>query len=230
MLYIKSCNRVNYKLGSIDDGLEGRIICDLTELKRIIKGRYVDMRYEIRYGALGGQGIVTAGNLLLEIAVKHENKHASASPTYTATVRGGPTKVDVILSDEIVLFPHATAIDFCIFTDQRPFNLYKSRLKNDAILVVDSNLVTDLGDTLEWTVYPMPIISETEKTLGFVALTSVVSLSMTQLLTNIIHYSNMESFVRGWAPKQFLDLNMKAIELGRTMLENCTPIKKPALV
>jgi len=184
------------------------------------------MKYEIRYGALGGQGIITAGVLLSEIAVKLEGKHAIASPTYTATVRGGATKVDVIISDEPVLFSHATAIDFCVCTDQRPFDLYKSRLKNDAILVVDSNLVTDLGEIPDWTIYSIPIISKTEKEIGHVALTSVLSLSITQLLTGIVEYDNMISYVRDWAPKHMIDLNMQALELGRAMIENCAPLVK----
>lgn len=176
------------------------------------------MKYQIRYGALGGQGIITAGILLSDIAVNVEKKHAIASPTYTATMRGGATKVDVIISDEPVLFAHATAIDFCICTDQRPFNLYKSRMKDDAIVVVDSNLVKDLGDTRGWTVYSLPIINEAEKQLGNIVLTSVVSLAITQKLTNIVEYDNMISFVTKWAPGNYLELNLKALALGAELL------------
>ena len=183
------------------------------------------MKYEVRYGALGGQGIITAGNLLSEIAVKYENKHAVASPTYTATVRGGPTKVDVIISDEPVLFSHATSINFFICTEQRPYDSYVSRVADDAIVVVDSNLIKNLGNTAHWTIYQVPIIHETEKQIGNIALTSVLSLAMTQALTNIIQYDHMIEFVKEWAPKNFLDLNLKAMELGKTLVENCTPIK-----
>jgi len=184
------------------------------------------VKYQIRYGAIGGQGLITAATLLCEIAVKIENKHAVSSPTYTAAVRGGATKADVIISDEPVLFSHATAIDFCICTDQRPYALYKSRLKNDGILVVDSNLVSDLGDTLGWTVYQVPLIAATEKEVGSVVLTSVVSLAMTQHLTNIIGYDNMVAFVKDWAPKHYLDENLKALDLGVRLIEECVPIKK----
>jgi len=184
------------------------------------------VKYEIRYGAIGGQGLVTAATLLCEIAVKMENKHAVSSPTYTAAVRGGATKADVIVSDEPVLFSHATAIDFCIFTDQRPYGLYKSRLKNDAILVVDSNLVPDLGDTLDWTVYQIPLIAATEKEVGTVVLTSVVSLSITQHLTDIIKHENMVSFVRDWAPKHYLEENLRSLELGVKLIEGCVPLKR----
>jgi 2-oxoglutarate ferredoxin oxidoreductase subunit gamma len=175
-------------------------------------------RYEIRYAAVGGQGIITAGALLVDIAVEKENKYALESPTYTATVRGGPTKVDVIIDNEKIIFPQASAIDFFVCTYQKPFDLYKSRLKDDAIVVIDSNLVKDLGDTKSWKIYRVPIINETKKQLGNIVLTSVVTLSMTQKLTEIIQFQNMIDYVEHWAPKEFLELNMKAIEVGRQLV------------
>lgn len=175
-------------------------------------------RYEIRYAAVGGQGIITAGALLVDIAVKMENKYALESPTYTATVRGGPTKVDVMISDSKILFPQASAIDFMVCTYQKPFDLYKSRLKDDAIIVVDSNLVKEMGDTRNWKIYNLPIINETKKQLGNIVLTSVVTLSLTQKLTGIIEYQNMVDFVKEWAPPGFEDLNMKAIEVGQNLV------------
>jgi len=175
-------------------------------------------RYEIRYGAVGGQGIITAGALLVDIAVEKENKYALESPTYTATVRGGPTKVDVIVSDEKILFPQASAIDFFVCTFQAPFDLYKGRVKDDAIVVVDSHLVKELGDTRNWKIYQVPIINETKKQLGNIVLTSVVTLSMTQKLTHVIEYQNMVDYIKEWAPKEFLDLNIKAIDVGRDLV------------
>jgi 2-oxoglutarate ferredoxin oxidoreductase subunit gamma len=174
--------------------------------------------YEIRYGAVGGQGIITAGALLVDIAVEKENRHALESPTYTAAVRGGPTKVDVIISDEPILFPHATAIDFFLCTDQRPYDLYKERLKDDAIVVVDSHLVRELGDTHHWKIHQIPLINETKKQVGNIVLTSVVSLSITQKLTHVIEYENMVEFVKHWAPKSALEMNIKAIEVGRSLI------------
>ena len=90
-----------------------------------LKEKIVMSRYEIRYAALGGQGIVTAGTLLMGIAVEKENKHAVESPTITAAVRGGSTKVDVIISDERILYPQATAIDLFVCTFQRPYDKFR---------------------------------------------------------------------------------------------------------
>ncbi len=176
-------------------------------------------KYEIRYGAVGGQGIITAGALLVDIAVEKENKFAIESPTYTAAVRGGPTKVDVLISDEKILFPHATAIDFFLCTDQRPYDIYRESIKDDAIVVVDSHLVRNLGDTRQWKVYQVPIINETKVGAGNVVLTSVVSLALTQKLTQVIGYEHMVEHIRHWAPKGAVDMNMKAIEVGMNLIQ-----------
>jgi len=171
-------------------------------------------KYEIRYAAVGGQGIITAGALLVDIAVEKEAKFALESPTYTAAVRGGPTKVDIIISNSRVIFPHAQAIDFFLCTDQRPFELYRERLKPDAIVVVDSHLVREIGDTQNWNLYKVPIINETKKETGNVILTSVVCLAITQKLTGVIGYENMVDHIRHWAPKNAIEANLKAIEVG----------------
>ncbi len=176
-------------------------------------------KFEIRYGAVGGQGIITAGALLVDIAVEMEGKFASESPTYTAAVRGGPTKVDVIVADERIDFPHATAIDFFLCTDQRPYDIYKDRIKDDAIVVVDSHLVRELGDTRRWKVYAVPIINETKVGAGNVVLTSVVSLAVTQKLTNIVTYEHMVEHIKHWAPKGAVEMNMKAIEVGMNLIQ-----------
>lgn len=176
-------------------------------------------RYEIRYGAVGGQGLLTAGALLVNIAVAKENKFAVESPTYTASVRGGPTKVDIIISDKQILFPQANAIDCFVCTQQKPFDLYKDRLKDDAIVIIDSHLVKTPGETRNWKMKRIPLIYETKKQLGNIVLTSVVTLSLTQKITGIIGYQNMVNYIREWAPDEYIELNLKAIEIGQELVK-----------
>jgi len=174
-------------------------------------------RFEIRYAAIGGQGIITAATLFVAIAVEKENKHAVESPTVTAAVRGGATKADVIISEEPIIYPQAMAIDFFVCTHRKSYAMYRDKIKDDAIVVIDSNLIFDKGDTKNWKVHEIPIIHETKDKLGRLVLTSVVTLSITQALTEIIDYDNMVSYVKEWAPKDFLELNMEAIDLGQDL-------------
>jgi Pyruvate/2-oxoacid:ferredoxin oxidoreductase gamma subunit len=46
----------------------------------------------------------------------------------------------------------------------------------------------------------------------------VVTLSLTQKLTGIIQYDNMIEYVKEWAPKDFLELNLKAIDVGQKLV------------
>ena len=176
-------------------------------------------RYEIRYAAVGGEGLITAGALLVNIAVTKEHKYAVESPTYTASVRGGPTKVDIIISDKKIIFPQATAIDFFVCTQQKPFDLYKERLKDNAVVIIDSHHVREVGNTRNWELHRIPIIFETKKQLGNIVLTSVVTLSLTQKLTGIIGYKNMVDYIKKWAPGDSVQLNLEAIQLGSNIIK-----------
>jgi 2-oxoglutarate ferredoxin oxidoreductase subunit gamma len=171
-------------------------------------------RTEIRYAAVGGQGIVTAGTLLMAIAVEKENLHAVGSPTTTSAVRGGATKVDVIISADKILFPQAKAIDFFLCTYQKSYDQYRDRIKPDAVVVLDTNLITKVGDTGSWKLHKIPIIQETKSRLGNVMLTSVVTLAITQELTGVVGYDNLVDYIREWAPDGLRDLNLKAVEVG----------------
>jgi len=171
-------------------------------------------RYEIRYAAIGGQGIVTAGTLLMAIAVEKEGRHAVGSPETTAAVRGGATKVDVIISPEKIIYPRAKAIDFFLCTHQKPYDQYREDIKGEATVVLDTNLIPKPGEMGNWRVYEIPIIHETKQQLGNVVLTSVVTLAITQVLTQAVTYDHMVEYIREWAPAGFRELNLKAVELG----------------
>ncbi|MGQ9618136.1 MAG: 2-oxoacid:acceptor oxidoreductase family protein [Candidatus Aminicenantia bacterium] len=173
--------------------------------------------YEIRYSAIGGQGIITAGAILAEAIVHYENKYATQSPTYTSQVRGGPTKVDVIIDKDEIIYPYATAIDFYLSTGDSPFHLYLRDVKEDAIIVVDSNLVKEF-ETKKWRVHRIPIIEATKRKIGNIVVTSVVALAITVKLTNIISEESLKKAVLKMAPKGTESMNLEAIELGYELI------------
>lgn len=176
------------------------------------------MKYQLRLAAIGGQGILTAGTLLTHIAVDKEAKHAAESPTYTSAVRGEPTKVDIVISDNPILFPSVTEVDFFLCTEQSTFNAFKDKIKDNAIVVVDSELVSDLGDAKQWKLYSIPLISQTKIQLGSLVFISVVSLAITQKLTNIVKYESMIEYIKEWAPKGLVEQNIQALEVGRNLV------------
>lgn len=101
------------------------------------------MRRQLRFVGVGGQGVILAGEILAEAKIENGGYGVKAS-TYTSQVRGGPTKVDILLDESEILFPyaHKGEIEFMIATAQVSFDQFKMDVKEGAIIVIEPNLVT----------------------------------------------------------------------------------------
>ena len=58
-----------------------------------------DSRFEVIMAGIGGQGVLTAGQLLAEAAMA-DYRHVTWLPSYRAAVRGGASECTVIFSRE----------------------------------------------------------------------------------------------------------------------------------
>lgn len=174
------------------------------------------MRYEMRFGGEGGQGVISIGAILADAGLRYDGRYPYVlqRPTYTSRVRGGPTKVDVILSDEEITFTEATAIDFYLSIAQHSYNKFAFDLKEDAMILVDPNLVPNVQDNGHYRIYRMPIMEIAHRELGKEVLANSVALAAVVELTGIVTPEALEKAVVDNVPKAFVDLNRKALEIG----------------
>ncbi len=178
------------------------------------------MRYELRFSGVGGQGNMLAGMILSEAAIYFENKHASYVPTYTSQVRGGPTKADIIISDNAILYLEANSIDYFMAIHPRTYNMYKSDSKPGSIIVVDMHMVqVPDEDKKKFKVYELPIVETARNKVGNVITANIVSLGVTAKLTNIISPESLFKAIERRVPPKFLDLNEKAFEIGMSLVK-----------
>ncbi|MFH1010965.1 MAG: 2-oxoacid:acceptor oxidoreductase family protein [bacterium] len=168
-------------------------------------------RFEVRLAAVGGQGVILAGDLLAHAAYE-EGKFTVQSPTYTAQVRGGPTKIDVIIDTEKILYPRTTAIDFFLSLAQQSFTAFAVGLKPDCTILVDPNLVRDWKGYAN--VYKIPIIELTQTQLGRMVYTSVVALGAMVELTGVVKHDTIRKVVEANAPAGTEKQNLKALDIG----------------
>ncbi len=168
--------------------------------------------FEARFAAVGGQGILLAGEILAVAAISFEGKYALDSPTYTAQVRGGPTKVDVIIDSERIQFPRTTAIDFMLCLAQRSWNQFAFDLKEDCIVLIDPSLVHEVDE--RYRIYRLPIIEITKKEMKKMVYTSAVSLGAMAGLTNVLNPESIRKALLQKAPPGTEEPNMKAFKLG----------------
>ena len=175
--------------------------------------------FEARFSAVGGQGIILAGGILAEAASNFEGKYAVQSPTYTAQVRGGPTKIDVIIDSEPIIYPRTTAIDFFLSLAQRSYTQFAKNLKVGCLVLVDPNLVHTVDED-KYKIYRIPIIEITKRELGRMVFTSVVSLGAMFELTKCVSEESIQGAIMKKVPRGTEEINMRAFNTGRNAVRN----------
>ena len=178
----------------------------------------MDKHFEARFAAVGGQGVILAGNVLTEAAENFEGMYAVQSPTYTAQVRGGPTKTDVIIDTEEILYPRTTAIDFFLCLAQNSYNRFAFNLKPGCIILIDPNLVHDV-DEEHYRVHRVPLIEITKSQLGRMVFTSAVALGAMIELTHCVKPESMLGAIRKKVPPGTEEINIRAFNTGRKSVE-----------
>lgn len=99
----------------------------------------------------GGQGIILAGRLVAQTAMK-VGKEVTYMPSYGAEVRGGTANCMVIIADEPIASPLVDRPDSLIVMNKASLNKFAPRLKAGGLLVMNSSLIDtkpQLDDSIE---------------------------------------------------------------------------------
>lgn len=174
------------------------------------------MRRQLRFVGVGGQGVILAGEILAAAKIKDGGYGVKAS-TYTSQVRGGPTKVDILLDEDEILFPYANEgeLEFMLATAQVSFDLFKEGVKDGGIIVVEPNLVKPTEeDKKRWHIYEIPIITIAKEEVGSVVTQSVVALAIALEMTHVLDTDLVKEVMLSKVPPKFVEPNKVAFELG----------------
>ncbi|MCK9258105.1 MAG: 2-oxoacid:acceptor oxidoreductase family protein [Sulfurospirillaceae bacterium] len=174
------------------------------------------MRNQLRFVGVGGQGVILAGEILAAAKIKDGGYGVKAS-TYTSQVRGGPTKVDILLDEGEILFPYANEgeIEFMLATAQVSYDQFKSGVKEGGIIVVEPNLVKPSNeDRKKWKIYEIPIITIAKDEVGNVVTQSVVALAIALEMTEVLNEELVKEVMLSKVPPKVHEANIKAFDLG----------------
>jgi 2-oxoglutarate ferredoxin oxidoreductase subunit gamma len=186
------------------------------------------VRTEIRFAGVGGQGNILAGEWLA-LAAHTMRKHAIQAPTYTAQVRGGPTSVDVLIDDDEIIYPRLTAIDFFCCLAQEGWKVFSKQLKPDSIVVIDPNLVKNIGPGPQM-IYRVPIVAICKETVGKMVYTSSVALgAYCALMPHVVPQEMMIRMIEQNAPGGTLENNLKAFRAGWDAVLKTQPESRDAI-
>lgn len=170
-------------------------------------------RYEIRFSGSGGQGLILAGVIFAEAATIYDRINAVQSQSYGPEARGGASKSEVIISDKVIDFPKATAIDLQLSLTQEACTKYYKDVKGNGTLLVDEDFVKEIPKGT-FKVIKLPIIRTASEEIGKAFVANIVALGAITAITGKVSIASVEKAVLSRVPKGTEDLNKKALMAG----------------
>jgi 2-oxoglutarate ferredoxin oxidoreductase subunit gamma len=170
-------------------------------------------RYEIRFSGSGGQGLILAGVIFAEAATIYDKINAVQSQSYGPEARGGASKSEVIISDEVIDFPKAQGIDLQLSLTQESCSKYYKDIKPGGTLLVDEDFVKDIPKG-NFKVIKMPIIRTASEEIGKAFVANIVAIGAITALTGKVQLESVEKAVLSRVPKGTEELNKKALRAG----------------
>ena len=171
---------------------------------------------QIRFGGVGGQGIVLAGRLLGKAAALFDGKEAVCTQTYGPEARGGASRADVIISDGPVDYPFVTEADILAVLFQEAYTRFRTQLKPGGTFIIDTGLVQPLANDKNVCGLPATKIAAD---LGSQLAANVVILGYLVGKTGVVSRESVEEAIRATVKKQIIDLDMKALDAGMSLAQ-----------
>jgi len=167
--------------------------------------------YGVRFGGVGGQGIVLAGRLLGKAAALYDGKDAVCTQTYGPEARGGASRSDVVISDEQVDYPFVTEADVLAVFFQEAYVSFRDCLKPDGLMIVDTGLVQPFDDDQNLHGIPATEIAEG---LGSRMAANVVTLGYLVGITHVVSEESVVKAIRSTLKAKIVEMNLKAFDAG----------------
>ena len=178
------------------------------------------MKQEVRICGFGGQGVILAGFIIGKAACVFSEYNSVQSQSYGPEARGGAARSEVIISDEKIGYPRPVGIDIVVAMAQEAFDTYRDDLRENAIIIIDPDLVprNDIG---------VPIyrvnVQQIAEGLGNKIVTNIAMVGALIGITKILDPETVRKAVIDSVPKRFTELNVNAFEQGLEAGLNARP-------
>jgi 2-oxoglutarate ferredoxin oxidoreductase subunit gamma len=176
----------------------------------------MDERIEVRLSGSGGQGLILAGIILAEAAIL-DGKNAVQSQSYGPEARGGASRAEVIISNASIDYPKVSKPDIMLALTAEAMIKYKSDLREDGILIIDSSMERPEDS---YKILRVPILKTAQEKIGKVIVANIVALGTLALATGLVSKESIEKAVLDRVPKGTEELNKRALyegfELGKS--------------
>lgn len=167
---------------------------------------------EVLLAGLGGQGVQLAGDILGQSCAL-EGRKVSVLPSYGAEARGTLIRSEVVISEEVIIYPGVLEPDLFVAFSQEAYNHFLPSLQPSTKTIYDPASVTlDAARQSETEHYSIPAI-ETAKGLGNAKAANMVMLGTLAALSDLISKDALEKILSK-GPKGRREMSIKAMKKG----------------
>ncbi|MBN1148300.1 MAG: 2-oxoacid:acceptor oxidoreductase family protein [Anaerolineales bacterium] len=168
------------------------------------------MRQEIRISGFGGQGVGLAGFILGKALALYEEGEAVMTQSYGPEARGGASSTNVVFSDREIAYPFVQRPDILVTLSQEAYTTYRPQAKDDAIVLIDADLVTPFdGDR----VHAIPATRLAEE-MGRRIVANMIMLGFFTAVTGLVSRESMQKALESSVKPKTAPLNLQAFNLG----------------
>lgn len=164
----------------------------------------------LRFGGLGGQGLVTLGAVMAEAGAL-AGLRVAASQHYGSQARGGATYSDVILSAEEIDYPHIIHPDILVVLAQQAYDLYAPTLDTQGVILADNFFVKPSAGH---EVLQIPGTRTAIEQAGNKVSANFVMLGALVGYAGLVSEKEVGEAVRRLVKERFREVNLKAFALG----------------
>jgi len=173
-------------------------------------------RSRLVFSGSGGQGVITAAIILAKSAALFENKNAIQSQSYGAAARGGATRSDVIIDDSEIYFPKVIQPNILVSLTQESYNKFAPIIRPGGLLLVDSKYVT-IEKKVDAKHISLPMFDTVMEKIGKPIVFNICMLGTLIGISELIKPESILKVLKTTIPKDFMDMNKKALDLGLAM-------------
>jgi 2-oxoglutarate ferredoxin oxidoreductase subunit gamma len=174
-------------------------------------------QYEVTFAGFGGQGIMTAGQLLAYTGI-HEGKQVVWIPSYGPEMRGGTAYCTVVISDVRIGSPIINSPRGLVVFNRPSMDKFAPRVKPGGLLIVNSSLIDVVSGRSDVTELLIPANDMAIKA-GSVKAVNMIMLGAFVGASSIVNYESLKEVVlqKMGRKKELLDINYEVIEAGHQL-------------
>ena len=177
---------------------------------------------EVVFAGFGGQGVMTAGQLLAYTAME-EGKQVVWIPSYGPEMRGGTANCTVVVSDSRIGSPIINNPMSACVLNRPSLDKFGPLLRKDGLLFINRSLidVTSGREDIRETLVPANDIAQK---CGNPKAANMVMLAAYVEATGIVSFDTLYKMLeeKMGKKKEFLEINKRAFEAGRDLIQKIT--------